>query len=79
MKQIVMINKETGELGVCIKVNFFEKWTEDREISSLGEHSIGLIPKNPDGFLTIVREGSPFIFVPAELVRDEVVDFLGDL
>ena len=78
MKQILIMNKNTGDVGVGVKVNFFEKWTEDREIAVLGEHSIGLIPRTHDGWIVKVSEDSEWIYVTPEMVETATIE-LGEI
>lgn len=72
----VLLHKETGRLGVGIRVSFYDK-VQDFPLKNMDGYSIRLSTEDYDGWL-IDNESNIWIFVTKELA-EKTLDFLGEL
>lgn len=80
MKELILINKETGELGLGIKINFYDNW-ETNNVCKIEGYTVGFRPSKHDGWLIFTGKNEaegPWIFCKMELV-DEKIESLGEL
>lgn len=75
MPQLICMNKETGDLAVCIPVEFANKWS--RRIASPLNYEITLKYNDVDGYICQVKD-SAWVYVCADyfLKNTEILDEL---
>lgn len=81
MKILVLMNKESGKIGLGIQINFFNNHDVNEELVNLEGYSLGIIPAAHDAWIIFTgaddAEG-PWLQVKSEHV-DEKVEILGEL
>ena len=81
MKILVLMNKDSGEIGLGVQINFFNNHDVNEELVNLEGYSLGIIPAAHDAWLIFTgadgAEG-PWMHVKSEHV-DEKVQILGEL
>lgn len=78
MKAFVLMNKETGEIGVGVKVLLFDDSFLENEIASLAGYSIQLRNQDFDGWLVAAEDEQPYIYAPKAMV-EKSIEVLGEL
>ncbi len=81
MSQLILINKETGELGLGIKIDFHDKFESTNEMCKMEGYSIGFRPVQHDGWLLFSGDNEaegPWLYMKAEAV-DSRVEIYGEL
>lgn len=74
MKQLVIMNKETGHTSLGIKISFFDKYDVDNELDVFDGYSIGFLPSKPDGWLIFSGDDDsegPWMYCKSEMIEEK--------
>lgn len=74
------MNKETGAIGLGIRISFHDKYF-NQELANLEGYSISMVSNKPDGWLLFSGNDDargPWLFMDMDELEDKVED-LGEL
>lgn len=71
MKQFILMNKNTGEIGCGIRFNCFDH-PEDRELMNLEGYKINLTSVDPDAWAIQCSDTEPWLMFGKEMIVDKL-------
>lgn len=80
MKTLVIQNVNTSEIGIAVRVKFFDDIILEEPLANMGGHSLVLRDETSfDGYIVQSDIDQPFIFVEKYLMDDAPIEFIGEL
>lgn len=79
MKEYLLQNKKTGNLGVGIKMSFFDQPMLDEPLANVQGYSVKLVNQNEfDAWAITSSDKDPWIMINKK-VADSLIECLGEL
>ena len=76
MTEHVLMNKQTGNFGIGVKIDYHDHTYYEKELTKLEGHSV--ILRSPDFDAWLIHEGNFYLHVHRKMV-DEKCEVIGEL
>lgn len=78
VKHFVLMNKETGEIGIGVRATLTDGAEHEQEICALAGYSLQLRTHDFDGWLVAAEMDQPYVYASKEMVERKL-EIIGEL